>query len=574
MLGRMPLHRITLDILNEELYPGPRGARIKVIDFDGRAGCYYQPVDLDDPAVLMQGGLEPTESDPRFHQQMVYAVAMKVIENFEVALGRRFNFRGRQPLRIFPHAFYGDNAFYDPQRHALLFGYFRANAERPGANAPGQTIFTCLSHDIIAHEMTHAVVQRLRRYFSAPTNADVLAFHEGFADIIAIFQHFGFRDILRDSVQRTRGDLRRNTPLVELAEQFGHATGKGTALRSAIDQPDPARLQTAVEAHERGAILVAAVFDAYFRTYQERVQDLIRIATGGTGQLPEGDLRPELVNRIGDEAAETARATLRMCIRAFDYLPPVDVTFGDYLRAMVTADFELNPADQTGLRRQVIEAFRLRGIYPSGVTSLAEDSLRWERYDSPSRGSLKLPEGVTDLLNGTIIAQAAWTSRNSALDARTSALLNVDVPQPRLQKLFTELIRWAAKNWQPLHLVRNAKIELAGIHAAFRVAQDGQLLVETVAQFVQKLAISDPKLQIKLGGMQVRGGSTVVAKANGNIQYVIRKRLNGGRAVRRLAAYVAELDGRDAFQIWRDKSEQRDRIAKRVNLAAAHRGAF
>jgi hypothetical protein len=112
MLGRLPLHRITLDVLNEPLKPGPRGSRVIVIDYDGVADCFYQPVDLDDTAVLMHNGLEPTESDPRFHQQMVYAVAMKVIENFEVALGRRFRFRGNRPLKIFPHAFHGANAFY------------------------------------------------------------------------------------------------------------------------------------------------------------------------------------------------------------------------------------------------------------------------------------------------------------------------------------------------------------------------------------------------------------------------------------------------------------------------------
>ena len=34
-----------------------------------------------------------------------------------------------------------------------------------------------------------------------------------------------------------------------------------------------------------------------------------------------------------------------MCIRAFQYLPPVDVTFGDFLRSAVTADRDLFPAD-------------------------------------------------------------------------------------------------------------------------------------------------------------------------------------------------------------------------------------
>ena len=58
-------------------------------------------------------------------------------------------------------------------------------------------------------------------------------------------------------------------------------------------------------------------------------------------------------------------------------MPPVDVTFGDFLRALVTSDFELNPADPGEVRFETIEAFRERGIYPSGVQSLAEEALLW-----------------------------------------------------------------------------------------------------------------------------------------------------------------------------------------------------
>src|SRR5205823_6539398 len=60
------------------------------------------------------------------------------------------------------------------------------------------------------------------------------------------------------------------------------------------------------------------------------------------------------------------------------------VNYGDFLRAMITADFELVSTDEVGQRGAMIEAFRARGIYPAGVTSLAEDSLRWPdcRWDS------------------------------------------------------------------------------------------------------------------------------------------------------------------------------------------------
>ncbi|OSJ13533.1 hypothetical protein BST63_16445 [Bradyrhizobium canariense] len=93
-------------------------------------------------------------------------------------------------LRIYPHALREANAYYSPQKRALLLGYFRAGGAAVGANLPGGTIFSCLSHDIIAHEMSHAIVDGMHRMYLEPCNPDSLAFHEGFADIVALFQHF------------------------------------------------------------------------------------------------------------------------------------------------------------------------------------------------------------------------------------------------------------------------------------------------------------------------------------------------------------------------------------------------
>ena len=152
----------------------------------------------------MTSGLDPSESDPRFHQQMVYAVARCVLENFDVALARRLRFKKGKRLRIFPHSMAVANAFYEPRLTALLFGYFKTSADNPAAGIPGQTVFTCRSHDIIAHETTHALVDRLRPMYRNATNVDVAAFHEGFSDIVAIFQHFSFPGILRDTIRALR----------------------------------------------------------------------------------------------------------------------------------------------------------------------------------------------------------------------------------------------------------------------------------------------------------------------------------------------------------------------------------
>jgi hypothetical protein len=585
MLGRSPLHRITLNVPYEPLKPGPKGSRIQIIDFDGVCRTYYEPVNLDEDLLLLQDGLDPTESDPRFHQQMVYAVAMKVVENFDAALGRRLYFRGRRPLKLFPHAFYGANAFYDPRRFAVLFGYFPANQKNSGPNLPGQPVFSCLSHDIIAHEVTHAITHRLRKYFLEPTNHDVLAFHEAFSDIVAIFQHFSFPEILRQTIRDNQGDLRKNTPLIKLAEQFGYATGQGEALRSAVDKPDPRALESVFEPHERGSILVGAVFDAFFRTYQGRIQDLLRIASGGTGRLPRGSIHPDLVNRLSDEANSIALSTLRMCIRAFDYLPPVDVTFGDYLRSLVTADFELNPTDPNGLRLAMIEAFRERGIYPSGVSSFSEDELRWPRLEAGDHEmeSERKIEKIIESLASELIQEASEFSRNSALDPLPAAIDSDadDHASPGVTPSITprgaQLTSWARANTALLHLNPLHDIESVGFHPVFRVGRDGQLLFEIVVQFAQK----DKTNARDFGGVALRGGSTIVVQANGKIRYVITKPLpapnlpqddqkRAQERVDRQTAFVNDIDARDTFHIWKDQVFQKQRLSRLANLARLH----
>ncbi len=383
---------------NLPLRPGPIGEYVEVIDFDPTIKKFYAPVDLNDPYLLATDGFEPSESNPQFHQQMVYAVAMTTIKNFEKALGRKILWAPRllddpkeyeryvPRLRIYPHAFRDANAYYSPLKKALLFGYFASTPMNSALSMPGSLVFTCLSHDIITHEMTHAILDGLHRNYIRPTNPDVLAFHEAFADIVALFQHFTFPDVLKHQIAKTRGDLNKQNLLGELAVQFGTAIGRYGSLRDAIgkikdgvwipQKPDPSDYRNTLEAHDRGSILVAAIFEAFLSIYKNRIADLLRIATGGSGILPEGDIHPDLVTRLANEASKTAKHVLNMCIRALDFCPPVDITFGDYLRALITADFDLVSDDSHYYRLAFIDAFRRRGIYPDGIRTLSEDSLR------------------------------------------------------------------------------------------------------------------------------------------------------------------------------------------------------
>src|SRR5581483_10537629 len=88
-LDTISINEATLDIRWEDkLQPGPVGEYIEVVDVDPASQCCYAPVDLNHPYILTRSGLTPSEASPQFHQQMVYAVAMKTIDFFEKALGR------------------------------------------------------------------------------------------------------------------------------------------------------------------------------------------------------------------------------------------------------------------------------------------------------------------------------------------------------------------------------------------------------------------------------------------------------------------------------------------------------
>jgi hypothetical protein len=406
VLETATVNEITLHVKWEpDLQPGPIGEYIEVVDFDPASGVFYEPLDLNDPLLIARDGLTPTESNPQFHQQMVYAVAMTTIRQFERALGRVAFWADRKTtesgkyvdqfvrrLRIYPHALRDRNAFYSPAKKALLFGYFPVT-RKDKHNTPGTVVFTCLSHDIVAHEVTHALLDGVHPRFNESTNPDVHAFHEAFADIVALFQHFSYPTVLESQIRRTRGDLETENLLSQLAQQFGRATGRGGALRDALGEvdakgrwksrsPDARALESTFEPHDRGAILVAAVFRAFLLIYRARTADLFRIATQGTGVLPEGDIHPDLSKRLAAEAAKCAGRVLQMCIRAIDYCPPVDITFGDYLRGIITADLDVAPDDESGYRIVFIQSFREWGIHPRGVTSMGMDALTWPSGES------------------------------------------------------------------------------------------------------------------------------------------------------------------------------------------------
>ena len=545
----------------DDLLPGPVGEYLEVVDVDPASNKVYDPVDLNDKVLLAQDGWPPSEGNPQFHQQMVYAVAMTTIGHFEQALGRRalwaphYGKDGNgvedggltehevRRLRIYPHALRADNAYYSPDKKALLFGYFPADSRETDATAPGSMVFSCLSSDIIAHEMSHALLDGLHRRFQDASNPDVPAFHEAFADIVALFQHFTVTELVRFEMGRARGDLRTAQLLAGLAAQFGEAVGRGDALRDYLS-PEIRKLKYAdtADTHDRGSILVLAVYDAFISIVERRTEDLIRLATSGTGVLPSGALLPDLVNRLTDETCKTAKQVLHMCIRALDYCPGVDITFSDYLRALITADIDLIPNDRHGYRVAFMEAFRHRGILPPEARTISEETLAWNTPEEPSPPWLErmlkalnfswdrhldrsqifyLNKRNSRIAHGILHEVFADEARNKNLaeDQKTYKQFGLKADVPRF-----------GEDGNPLKMIPKGEttFDVFSIRPARRVAPDGSFRTDLIATIHQRRPEPIDGNDIAQGWFWFRGGATLIVDprppgGKPEIRYIIVK---------------------------------------------------
>lgn len=371
----------------EPLQPGPTGAIFAVRDTHQPSGRTFAPLDLDDLYIAMNQGLKPTTTEPQFAQQMTYAIAMATYERFQLALGRLPEFSpairvdGNSKLDICPHFDSDDNAYYDPDLRALCFGYVKASKQAVGRLQKGAYVFTSLSHDVIIHETTHALLDGMRPLLMLPSNPDVAAFHEGFADLVALLMRFRYKEVVKRALEDSNGALDAAL-LTQFAKEWGRTGGDGrAALRQVLLRkggPDDTieaadRYNPRKEHHDLGAVLVAAIFEAMSRIFDRKTRALRKIAAQAPGA------QDSIIDMFADKASELAGQFLNIIIRAVDYCPPVDITFGEFLRAMITADAVTVPEDPHGYREALVLAFRRYGITVPDVDDLSEDSLLWKR---------------------------------------------------------------------------------------------------------------------------------------------------------------------------------------------------
>jgi hypothetical protein len=283
------------------------------------------------------------------------------------------------------------------------------------------------------------------------------------------------------------------------------------------------------------------------------------------------------VNRIAIEAAKTAQSILTMCIRAFDYLPPVDITFGEFLRALVTADFKLFPSDDIGLRAAMIDAFRSRGIFPESIASLAEESLVWQ--DAP-KDTPNLPRIAGEIAHASAaFSQDPLESTQNQQNEKNWGSVSTSEEWEQNQKLWGSLHEYAKKYADKLGLNPEREIRVRGFHPSFRIGPRGRLITEAIVQFTQQ----DENLLDQLGGIPFRGGTTIVATTDGRVQHVIAKPLPSDRIeasakrgaqlrLERQREYLAKSDLTDPLLAYGNESYLKQRAKFRMSFAFLHQG--
>jgi hypothetical protein len=291
-------------------------------------------------------------------------------------------------------------------------------------------------------------------------------------------------------------------------------------------------------------VLVAAVFDAFLAIYGSRTADLFRISTGGTGVLPAGAIHPDLVRRLAGEAAKAAGHVLSMCIRALDYLPPVDVTFFEYLRALITADIDMVENDRHNYRVAFVEAFRRRGIYPANLDAptpdtprtLSVDTLRWQGLDL-AQLSRRTRAAVRDQYETIVAELKQYADASLYVEDREQLFAETRRQRRRLHRRLTAAFAAVPEFARELGVDPHRRFEVHELRRALRVGPDGRHVPQVVAALTQSEVVRQPGTPKHV----FRGGSTLVVDLTApGIKYRITKNIGSADRRQRTAAFVRD----------------------------------
>ena len=461
----------------ERLRRGPTGNRYAVHIRKWR-GTTVSPVTLTskgDPWQLLSqpppSDLRELLDDTRFLAQHVYGVAMHTLDIFETTLGRRmpWNPEGRLILKARDLVTATDTG-YERGSNTIRFG----SVDRMGYKVP-----TALYRDIVAHEVTHAILDGFRPAWADQlATLEQLAMHEALADLVAILSVFSSRDIGYRQLEAAAGGFEAGQPvddglLLRSLFDFARDLFARGPLREPFVGAVPENWQQFPEPHARGAVVVGAVLRAVQKLWSER-----------NNRFGEA----QSLHQKAESGSIVATRVLRMVIRGLSYMPPVDVGWRDLLRGIIAADLDMVPEDPHGYREALQAEFSAIGI---------------------RRVSLNNISGVENYQG------LRYPVRLSALGSDPQEVQRFVWENPRLLD--------AAR------LERRTPLSSTRVRTSERVSPDGFIVSEIGASFIQTVRMSRREAFVRLGlktrreYVDIRGGGLLRFDAGGRLVYAALK---------------------------------------------------
>ena len=437
---------------------------------------------------LDESMIEVLEKDFEFHQVNVWATACRTMDMIQCpdVLGRQIPWAfGDGRLTLIPHAYYDENAYYDRDSRAVCFGYYYAPDE--DGEQSDRISYTCLSHDIVTHELGHAILDGLKPYYYDVSSASTAGFHEYFGDAVALTSSLENRELVRRVAGRNDNFTSKVNFFADIAKELGVGTGDLDAqfLRSARNEKKLGQGLTQDEinsSHDFSLILTGAYYDLIMKCYLKQLEGVAD---------PNGHDRVKAV-------INAAKITRRMLFRALDYCAPTDIDYLDYAQAVYRADQMAHPVEPNAYRKLWAEVCMGRNI------CLSEEDLK---------SNLELSNKDLFKLNIQTLS-ASRTDAYNFLDANRDVL---SIP--------------ADVNLKVINLYRTNKISLN----EYRVPQ------EVIVEFVWPVdVLLNGKQFGKISGSvkTLWCGGTLVLSAEGNLIHYTLKTANQER-VAKFRSYLA-----------------------------------
>jgi hypothetical protein len=176
------------------------------------------PQATNDLAIDVIGFTRTPSNDSEIMAAQVYTAVTHAKNTAQTIIakyrGKLTKWAATKTLKIHPAAGVDFNAYYD--RKGLRFFYATDTVD-------SNQVYSAQSVDVVAHETGHAILDALRPDLWNSVAPEVWAFHESFADMMAILTSMQYDELLQNALDETGGDLSKSNVITRSAEELGKA---------------------------------------------------------------------------------------------------------------------------------------------------------------------------------------------------------------------------------------------------------------------------------------------------------------------------------------------------------------